>query len=215
MAPRAADVPSRRAGLLLLVAVGAGCWLLVACLGLLRQPGVPVVDHAGAPGDACAAGRAEGPVDVRAADLLACPDVLDGRQVRLVGEAVGDLLDGPAGRSWVQVNDDAYARAGPLSSHGALLGTNSGAAVLLPAGRDPAVLGGPGVRGDLLEVVGVFRVAADEDQGGPAVVASATRLLEPGAAVPDRPDRRLRFAAPPAVAVTAALLLAARRRGRG
>ena len=60
-------------------------------------------------------------------------------------------------------------------------------AVLLPAGRNPSVLGGPDRWGDLVEVVGIFHTTAAEDQGGPAVIAEEMTVLERGRTVAELP----------------------------
>lgn len=155
------------------------------------------------------------PVPVTSGIILGCPELFDGRVVLLSGEAIGDLLRGPGGRRWVQVNDDAYAHAGPLASHLQTLGTNLGIAVLLPAGVAPTRLGGPGIRGDLVEVVGTFRAAAAEDQGGPAVIARSAVVVRPGQAIQAPSSRRLRLVTPVAVAITLVLSGAVWSRRRG
>lgn len=217
-------VPQRRRNLALLAVVPVVVAALVGALGLLLPaPGPePVADGGATTGIAatlreatCAQPRpAASPVLVRSGSLFACPESFDGRAVVVRGEAIGELLRGPDGRRWVQVNDDAYATAGPLPTTRRPQGTNSGVAVLLPAGIAPGSLGGPGRQGDLVQVEGIYRATAAEDQGGPAVIARALSVERPGGAVAVIPATRLRIVTPLAAAATAALVLAAWRRRR-
>lgn len=137
------------------------------------------------------------------------PELFDGRFVVVEGEAIGDTFSGPDERLWVLVNDDDYARIGPLSGHGALAGTNSGLAVLLPVGQEPVELGGPGVVGDLLRVVGTFQTASQADQGGPAIIAEAVVTRRVGAEVGHAESDRLEAVTGVAVIMAAALVAAA------
>lgn len=192
-------VSARRAAILLaLVAAAVGA--LVVAVEALRVPATPpgpmVVEQRveeGRRSDPCETAGAP-PVEVRSADLLRCPTVLDQRVVVVQGELVGDLL-GVSQHRWVHLNDDAYARQGPLDSHHRTLGTNSGIAVLLPQEIRPQVLGGPGVWGDRVRVVGRFSVAAAEDQGGAAIIADVVTPLARGGRVPSPPASAQRVAA--------------------
>lgn len=142
------DRLSRPAGVGVVAAALAVVSLLVVGSVALRPPATTVeIDRP--PTTSCSAGPTGGTVTT--ALLSQCPEVWEGRTIVMVGEAVGDVL-GRGERRWVQVNDDAYAFVGPLGSHGAALGTNSGVAVLLPPGahRELSLLGGPGRRGDLV-----------------------------------------------------------------
>lgn len=181
-------VPTRLQGLVILLACLAAAGGLAVAAGAVRpSPGDPLLRGGGVAARTCASAVAlVEPVPVSSGTLHGCPERFDGRRVVVVGEAVGDLL-GRGDRRWVQVNDDAYATAGPLSAHGRPLGTNSGVAVLLPAGRNPSVLGGPDRWGDLVEVVGIFHTTAAEDQGGPAVIAQEMTVLERGRTVAELP----------------------------
>lgn len=115
--------------------------------------------------------------------VLACPAGLDGLEVRLVGEVVGDVLPREGG-AWLTINDDAHAReVGPLVGHGTRRGTNRGLAVWAPDGTHER-LGAPGRagrRGDLVVVVGTVRRADPDDGGGLTVRASAIEVLVTGA----------------------------------
>lgn len=217
-------VPQRRRNLALLAALPVVVVTLIWSLGLLLpDPGTGLTGEGIAVSGTvltmreatCAQPRpAASPVLVRSGSLYACPEVFDGRVVLVVGEAIGDLLRGPDDRRWVQVNDDAYATAGPLPTTWRRAGTNSGVAVLLPAGIAPAALGGPGRQGDLVRVEGVYRATAEEDQGGPAVIASALSVERAGGSVQVVPATRLRAVTPLAAVATAVLVLAAWRRRR-
>ncbi len=204
----------------------AGGWTVLAVVALAVAGMIAVLpplveDPSGdgevpAPPDAtCAEPRTRRPpVAVTSSTLFACPSVYDGALVVVEGEAIGDLFDGPGDRRWVQVNDDAYAALGPLDVHHRTLGTNSGVAVLLPAGDEPTELGGPGHRGDAIRVIGTFQAASPADQGGPAVIAESVIPIRDGGPVEVNPSRRLRQVTPVAVVVTALIGAAALTRRR-
>lgn len=117
--------------------------------------------------------------------VLSCPSAFDGRSVRYVGEVVGETLERDGG-AWVLVNDDAYAlEVGPLAAHGDHRGLNSGLSVWL---RDELLeevsdLGGPRVRGDVIEVQGVIRRADPADGGGLTLRAERLEVLAPATTV--------------------------------
>lgn len=213
--------PSRWLGWPLLLAVAA---VVVGLAGLSQalRPRTLDLDPLLTPlemGLACEAVHEEGadparaPL-VRAVTLVTCPQAFDGRVVRVQGETVGDLI-GRGERRWVLVNDDDYATHGPLELHGQSRGTNSGVAVLLPEGTTPPNLGGPGRWGTRVEVTGTFRRAAQEDQGGPAVLADDVRILAPGGTFPSAPVGPLAPAAALALAVGASTWTVVLRRRRG
>lgn len=143
--------------------------------------------------------------------LYECPQLFDGREVQVAGEAIGEVL-GTGRRRWLQLNDDAYAWAGPLDAHHRRLGTNTGIAVLLPVADAPRWLGGPGVQGDRLLVSGRFGAAAAEDQGGPAVIAEQVEVVAPGGPVQTPPVPRVRTVAVVLIALAGVLALLAERR---
>lgn len=125
---------------------------------------------------------------VTSAQLVQCPDLLDGRGVSYVGEVVGDVLRRRGG-AWVLMNDDDYALGrGPLPAAGTLSGGNSGVSVWLDGDlADLAVTpGGAGVRGDVLVVRATVHRADPADGGGltlratdGAVLARARRIEPP------------------------------------
>lgn len=180
------------------IAVLAGLALLVTTVigfGYLLRP--PTADLLGPlppdPAVTCDSERLDdGPLFVRSGTLVTCPSLFQDREVMLEGELIGDLLGRGEGR-WVLLNDDAFAYAGPLGSHRVTFGANSGMAVLLPAGVEPQVLGGPGVWGDLVQIEGTFDVAASQDQGGTTVIATTLRTVRPGGPVdtPSVPTQRI------------------------
>lgn len=209
---RGGRTPRRRTGVAVLVVAAAAVWVGVALLKLLVPPPVPLPATPSALTATCEDPMPRrAPVPVTSGVLFTCPDLFDDRFVVVQGEAVGEVLDGPGDRGWVQVNDDAYAAVGPLPAHGQDLGTNSGVAVLLPAGQRPDVLGGPSTWGDRLRVVGQYQVDARADQGGPAVIAEAVIPLADGGPFDDRPSTALRVTAVVGVVVTAMIGLAVRR----
>lgn len=212
-------VPRRRTGAALIGAALAAVWLIGAVVGGLRPTVVPVEVPAADRSVATCEDPRPGHVGprVRSGSLFACPASFNGRTVVVEGELIGDVL-GRGTRRWVQVNDDAYAAVGPLGAHGQTLGTNSGVGVLLPAGVVFQRLGGPGARGDVVSVTGVFHTAAIEDQGGPAVIAESVELVRAGGPVADRDARLLPLGTTIAVAVAAAVWVAVwarERRRRG
>lgn len=95
---------------------------------------------------------------VRSNELYDCPQQFDGRRVRYRGEVVGAILRRADG-AWVQLNDDVYADAlGPLPAHRDFRGGNAGVGVFVSHQVADAIdaIGGPGERGDILEISGVF-----------------------------------------------------------
>lgn len=183
------------AGLLASLALASA--LIIGAAHLLRPaPGVLLGDLPSAPAASCDADHVPPePVEVRSSTLLRCPEQFDGRLVRLQGEPIGDLLGRGAGR-WLLLNDDDYAFAGPLTAHQQTLGTNTGIAVLLSETMPAPTMGGPGVWGDLLEVTGTFHTAAVQDQGGPAVIATAAEILRSGTRLTPIPSTAQRVVAP-------------------
>lgn len=155
-----------------------------------------------------ALGPAGAPIEVTSNQLLDCPESYDRRTVRYQGEAVGGVLEREGG-AWVQLNDDAYARtAGPLPAHRDYRGGNAGVGVFLPSGLSAAIttVGGPRTRGDVVEVVGVFR-RVDPASGEVTVVrAQSLDVVRPGELLPDPPLRDRQVAAAVLVAVAVAMV---------
>jgi len=122
--------------------------------------------------------------------VLACPTAYDGLEVRYVGELVGDLLERDAG-TWVMVNDDDYAlEVGPLATHRHQRGTNTGLTVWLPHALRGHVtgLGGPGQRGDVVELRGQIMRTDPADGGGLTLRADSLTLLAAATPVEDPLD---------------------------
>lgn len=213
--------PSRLAAAALLGMVLAVCGGVVAGSHMLvappaaAPPSPPTAASSVPSGQTatCAAGpAAAAPTPVGSAVLVACPDRFDGRTVRFAGEAVLAVLDRGA-TAWVQVNDDAYATAGPLSVHGHPLGTNGGMAVRLAAADATAIthVGGPRTTGDVVEVVGRFQAHSPADGGGPAILARSLRVLQRGGPFTPRPATRQRVLALLLIPAAAAAAWWARR----
>lgn len=201
------ESPGRRLGLTVLL----GAMLVLAAgavlIPFLLTPATPIEEVVRGPEIDCERVEdLESPVAVESGLVLSCPDAFDGVSVTVTGEAIGDLFNGPAGRRWVQVNDDVYSRIGPLDSHHQRLGTNSGVAVLLPRGTQPEWLGGPGVQGDLVVVTGEFQAASAADQGGPAIIANAYAVQRGGGPAQEESARRLFVATPIMLGITLLLL---------
>lgn len=127
--------------------------------------------------------RAPEPVGrITSSQVIECPAVFDGHAVVYIGEVVGDVLHRDGG-AWVLMNDDAYAlEAGPLRSHGDLLGYNSGLSVWLDGDLAGLVdeAGGPRQRGDILLVRGVVNRTDPADGGGLTIRAFEGEVLVDG-----------------------------------
>ena len=127
-------------------------------------------------------------VEVTTNDLFEDWEEYDGKEVILIGEAVGDVMD-RGDHAWVTVNDDFYSREA-LHETGALVGQNSGIGVWLPTQEAEKInrLGRYGSMGDLVEVCGIF-YADDEEHGGDFdIQASSLTVLEPGRDIDTSPD---------------------------
>jgi len=116
--------------------------------------------------------------------LLALSDEYDQQVVTVRGELVGDY--GERGDiTWVQLNDDAYVDA-PLARDGRLGGTNTGIGVRI-SGTVPEAFGEPGgygVRGPVVEIVGVFRNLDPALGGLTFIEAVEVDLISPAEPVP-------------------------------
>jgi hypothetical protein len=145
--------------------------------------------------------------------LLDCPQSFDGTPVILRGEVVGAIV-GRGERLWLQINDDDYATTlGPLPTHRTFQGGNSGMGVHVPVGlvEEITMVGGPGRRGDTVEVRGIFN-RVDPRTGEVAVVRAHTlEVVEPGSAFEQPLLRDRQIVAYLVVLLAAAAILAARR----
>jgi hypothetical protein len=162
----------------------------------LRVDGLPIPALGGEPTRCVRSSATEDRVgDVRArvldgdritsALVYECPSAFEGRELMYVGEVVGHLLEREGG-AWVQVNDDDYAlRTGPLPSHETFQGPNSSLAVWLPAPltADLTGFGGPGRRGDVVQLTGTIVRTDQEDGGGLTFRATQLRVLAPSVAL--------------------------------
>lgn len=163
---------------------------------------------------------ADPPIEVTADELLNCPESFDRRTVRYRGEVIGGLME-RAGGVWAQLNDDAYARAlGPLPAHREYRGANVGIGVLLPpdVAAEIGMVGGPQTRGDLVEVVGVFRRVEPATREVTVIRAAEAAVVRPGDVMADAVQPRRRVAAGLLALVAAAMVaaerVASRRRRR-
>lgn len=156
---------------------------------------------------------AAGDLLVSATTLIECPDAFDGERIEYRGEAVNAvLLRGD--RAWLQVNDDIYSVAGPVSEHRQSVGGNAGLAVNVPAevAHRITTVGGAHRHGDVLTVRGPFRRAAGDDGGAPSIWADGVSDVVPGGRV-DSPvlARRVVVAALLAVVTIAVAVVRVRR----
>lgn len=150
--------------------------------------------------------------DVTSGELLDCPETWDGRQVRLVGEVVGGLLE-RGNRAWFQLNDDAYAlELGPLPTHRDHRGLGGGVGVLAPLEELASLsfLGGPRSRGDIVEVVGMFHRVDPITREVAIVRADQVSVVSVGAQVRDQPVPLRRASALIALACAVAVVLVER-----
>lgn len=129
------------------------------------------------------------PPSVSSSELVERAAEWDGERVTFRGEAVGSAMR-RGDRTWLHLNDDAYADLAPDSTDRAK-GYNSGHAVLVPSELAEQVrhFGAYGVRGDLVSIEGTFR-AADTEYGGDMLIAADSLQVErvggrmkPGAAM--------------------------------
>ncbi|MPZ73454.1 MAG: hypothetical protein GEU74_09515 [Nitriliruptorales bacterium] len=155
--------------------------------------------------------RRPSPMPVSSSELIECPKLFDGEQVRYEGEAVGVVLLRPT-HSWVHVNDDPYAvRIGPVSEHRTVAGGNSGMAVSMP--RETAAAVTPGAfrtAGTGLSIVGTFLRADPDDGGAPSIRATGVRVVRDARSVHQEISVRRIVAAVVFVAVAMGLLVVRR-----
>jgi hypothetical protein len=124
---------------------------------------------------------------VSSTQVYLCPEAFDGLRVTYIGEVVGEVLPRRGG-AWAQVNDDDYAlETGPLVGHREQAGFNSGMSVWLPNGLHEQIehAGGPGRRGDVIQVQGVLLRADPDDGGGITVRADDLEVVAESVEVED------------------------------
>lgn len=134
------------------------------------------------------------PRAVTSSDLYDCPQQHDGARVRYRGEVVGAVLRRDGG-AWVHLNDDVYSgAAGPLPSHRDYRGGNAGIGVFISAEMASSIsaVGGPTMRGDVLDVVGVFH-RVDQSSKEVAVIRAISTTRSAGEPLerPPLPARRM------------------------
>jgi hypothetical protein len=152
------------------------------------------------------------PMPVTSAELIECPTLFDGEQVRYEGEAVGEVLLRPT-HGWVHVNDDLYAiQIGPLSEHRTVAGGNSGMAVSMAREQAAAITpGSHHTAGTKVEIVGTYLRSDPRDDGAPAIRAisvDVTREARPVA--PAQVSLRRAVVAAVLMAATVVLLIVLR-----
>lgn len=119
-------------------------------------------------------------VEVDVSSLLADPASLNGVEITVDGELIGDFMQRDEW-VWVQLNGDSYARE-PLGEGGQLGGSNLGIALRIPTAIFDAAgfetPGGYGVRGPVVRATGEWRFH-DEARGGESFLAvTAVEVLE-------------------------------------
>ena len=153
---------------------------------------------------------------VASSQLLDCPQDYDGDTIRYRGEVVGAVLERDDG-AWLQLNDDDYAGdLGPLPTHDGYRGLNSGVGVWVTPqiAEQVTSVGGPGRRGDVVEVVGPFQ-RVDPLTGEVAIIrANLGEVVVLGAPVDRRPAGRLWLVAGPLLGLAAVTIAVERLRAR-
>jgi hypothetical protein len=151
------------------------------------------------------------PATVTSSQLYDCPQQYDGTRVRYRGEVVGAVLR-RSGGAWVHLNDDVYADTiGPLPSHRDFRGGNAGVGVFVSAemANSISAVGGPTMRGDVLEVVGTFHRV--DTSGEVAIIRAAGATRTPGKPL-ERPSLPVRRVVAIVLAVLTALVVIVERR---
>lgn len=205
-------------GLVLLAVLGGSA----ALTDVLRHPPPaappPAVPDGPAEDEPCPPRPRSGPSSlVTSGDLYDCPHTYDGHTVTFEGEVVGAVLRRADG-AWVQLNDDAYAGdLGPLPSHRAFRGGNSGVGVHIApeVARELTWVGSHRSRGDVLTVTGVFHLS-DPTSGESAVIRAAHGEVTRSGGSLEHPPLRDRQVAGVVLGLVAIAVLGAgvRRRGR-
>ena len=133
------------------------------------------------------------PTLITSSQLYDCPQQYDGARVHYRGEVVGAVLRRREG-AWVQLNDDVYSgAAGPLPAHRDYRGGNGGVGVFisLDMAKSIEAVGGPTMRGDVLDVIGTFH-RVDPDTNEVAIIRSISATRTEGTPLlrPPLPRRR-------------------------
>jgi hypothetical protein len=117
-------------------------------------------------------------------ELISQASEMDGSEVFVEGELVGDYGFRDDGWMWTQLNGDIYA-LDPLRESERPAGGNVGIGIRIPTdlavGLDPP--GGYRIRGPLVRVTGVWKYHAVERQGESFLEVETVEVLEPGRAL--------------------------------
>lgn len=133
---------------------------------------------------------------VRVEEVLENPKHYDGMTVRVEGEAVGDIMR-RGEYAWLTLNDDDYVH----DSDAALMEVHSyniGIGVWLPMQEASKIgyLGRYGVRGDRIEITGVFNASCDVHGGEVDIHAEKLTVLHEGYEMYESIDTWKLYAAP-------------------
>jgi hypothetical protein len=118
---------------------------------------------------------------VQVSQLVENMQKYDGREVTIVGEAIGDVMVRGT-YAWITVNDDRYSKKS-IEEGGELIGmSNSGMGVwvLERDTRDINIYGGYKNKGADVRVTGVFHRACHEHGGDTDIHATSLEVLKPG-----------------------------------
>lgn len=145
--------------------------LLVTTMLLLTIPGI--------------AGAAE---EVSVSELITDSEALDGSEVIVTGELVGDYGFRDDGWMWTQLNGDDYVDS-PIRDGGRPVGGNTGVGVRMPTslgeGLDPP--GGYRNRGPIVRITGVWKHHDPARQGETYLEVGSMAIVEPGRAMSEEP----------------------------
>lgn len=119
--------------------------------------------------------------DVMVSELIAESPDLDGREVSVEGELVGDFGFRADGSMWTQVNGDVYVND-PLREGGSPAGGNIGVGVRMTAelAEDLDHPGGYHHRGPVVRLTGVWRHHDPERRGESYLAVETLEVVEPG-----------------------------------
>jgi hypothetical protein len=119
--------------------------------------------------------------EVTVSELIEMAADLDGQEVTVEGELIGDYGDRDDGWTWTQLNGDTYVHE-PIAEGGTPVGTNQGIGLRMPSTitddlDDP---GGYRSRGPIVRVTGIWKYHDPDRQGESYLEVESLSILEPG-----------------------------------
>lgn len=126
--------------------------------------------------------------EVSVSDLITDSEALDGSEVTVVGELVGDYGFRGDGWMWTQLNGDDYVDS-PIRDGGRPVGGNTGVGIRMPTrlgeGLDPP--GGYRNRGPIVRITGVWKYHDPARQGETYLEVTSMTIVEPGRVMHEEP----------------------------